>query len=216
MDKYQVAIVIPALNESSTISSVVKAVKEYGVPIVVDDGSIDNTAEIASRSGALVVRHKENHGYDAALNAGFMKAENLGVQIIITVDADGQHNPSLVQNFIDAIDSGADIVVGVRSRQQRFFEYIFSWYASLRFGIKDPLCGMKAYHIKVYKELGYFDSYNSIGTELMIFALKKGYHMEQIEFDLQNRIDESRFGRIFSGNYKVVRAMILSILKKDL
>ena len=216
MDKYQVAIVIPALNESSTISSVVKAVKEYGVPIVVDDGSIDNTAEIALRSGALVVRHKENRGYDAALNAGFMKAENLGVQIIITVDADGQHNPSLVQNFIDAIDSGADIVVGVRSRQQRFFEYIFSWYASLRFGIKDPLCGMKAYHIKVYKELGYFDSYNSIGTELMIFALKKGYHLEQIEFDLQNRIDESRFGRIFSGNYKVVRAMILSILKKDL
>jgi glycosyltransferase involved in cell wall biosynthesis len=211
MDKYRVGIVIPALNESLTITAVVEAVGKYGVPIVVDDGSTDNTAELALRSGAVVVMHEKNYGYDAALNSGFKKAEELGKKIIITVDADGQHDPSLIQEFIDAIDSGSDIVVGIRSKQQRFLEYLFAWYAVLRFGIKDPLCGMKAYRTTVYKELGYFDSYGSIGTELMIFAVKKGYRLEQIAFDLQDRIDKPRFGKMLSGNYKIMRAMILSI-----
>ena len=53
--------------------------------------------------------------------------------------------------FIDMIDSGADIVIGVRNERARFSEHFFAWYTSFRFGIKDPLCGMKAYRIAIYK-----------------------------------------------------------------
>jgi glycosyltransferase involved in cell wall biosynthesis len=211
MDKYRVGIVIPALNESVTIKSIVEAVGKYGVPIVVDDGSTDNTAELALQFGAVVVMHGKNQGYDAALNSGFKKAAELGAQIIITVDADGQHDPSLIQQFIDAIDFGADVVVGIRSRRQRFAEHLFAWYTGLRFGVKDPLCGMKAYRINVHKALGHFDSYGSIGTELTIFAAKKGYRLGQIEFDVRERRGHSRFGQMLSGNYKIIRAMMLSI-----
>ncbi|MEI6269962.1 MAG: glycosyltransferase family 2 protein [Methylococcaceae bacterium] len=210
MDRYRVSIVIPALNESATITDIVEAVGKYGVPIVIDDGSIDNTAELARQSGAVVVVHEKNRGYDAALNSGFKKAAELGAQIIITVDADGQHDPSLIQQFINAIDSGADIVVGIRSRRQRFAEHFFAWYTHLRFGVQDPLCGMKAYRTDVYKALGHFDSFESIGTELTIFAAKKGYQVGQIKFNVRERRGESRFGQMLSTNYKIIRAMMLS------
>ncbi len=211
MDRSRVGIVIPALNESATIKSIVESASFYGVPIVVDDGSTDNTAEVSLQAGAVVVVHKKNQGYDAALNSGFSKAAALGAQVIITIDADGQHDPSLIQKFINAIDAGADIVVGVRSRRQRIAEHLFACYTTLRFGLKDPLCGMKAYRTVVHKALGHFDSYGSIGTELMIYGAMNGYRVEQIGFEVHERSGQSRFGRMLSGNYKIVRAMVLSI-----
>ena len=210
MEKCRVGVVIPALNESATIAGIVEAVGKYGVPIVVDDGSVDNTATLALESGAVVLVHEINRGYDVALNSGFKKAAELGSKIIITVDADGQHDPLLIQQFIDAIDQGADVVVGIRSRRQRFAEHFFAWYTCLRFGVKDPLCGMKAYRLSVYKALGHFDSYGSVGTELMIFAAKRKYHIRQIPFNVRERGGESRFGQMLSANYKIIRAMILS------
>lgn len=211
MDRSRVGIVIPALNESATILGIVEAVGVYGVPIVVDDGSTDATAELALLGGAVVVPHKKNLGYDAALNSGFKKAAELRSEIIITVDADGQHDPALIQKFIDAIDAGADVVVGIRSRRQRVAEDLFAWYANLCFGIKDPLCGMKAYRITVYNALGHFDSYGSIGTELTVFAAKKGFRLGQISFDVRERKGQSRFGQVLAGNYKIIRALMFSI-----
>lgn len=211
MEKCRVGIVIPALNESTTVARVVEAVGKFGIPIVVDDGSTDNTASLAREAGAEVVVHEINRGYDAALNSGFIKAVELKSKIIITIDADGQHNPLLIQQFIGAIESGADVVVGIRSRRQHFAEHLFAWYTFLRFGINDPLCGMKAYRAYVYEELGYFDSYGSVGTELIIFAAKNKYHFKQIAFDVLDRHGVSRFGQILSANYKIIRAMVLAI-----
>jgi glycosyltransferase involved in cell wall biosynthesis len=209
MVRHRVGVVIPALNESPTIARIVMAVKHYGIPVVVDDGSIDNTAELSLESGAVVVTHEKKQGYDSALNSGFKKAAQLGCKIVITIDADGQHDPSLIQRFIDIIDSGADIVVGVRNSRQRFAEHMFAWYTDLRYGIEDPLCGMKAYRINIYEELGHFDSYGSIGTELMLFAAKKGYKINQIGFNVHERSGQSRFGKMLVGNYKIIRAMII-------
>jgi glycosyltransferase involved in cell wall biosynthesis len=211
MDGCRIAIVIPALNESATIDNVVKAACVYGVPIVVDDGSEDGTAEIAVQAGAVVVVHQRNQGYDSALNSGFEKAAELGAKIVITLDADGQHDPLLIQKFIDTINAGYDVVVGIRSRRQRFAEHVFAWYTHLRYGVKDPLCGLKAYRTEVYQALGHFDSYGSIGTELTIFAAKRGYRIGQIEFAVRARIGLSRFGQVIAGNYKILRAMMLSM-----
>ena len=211
MDRSRVGIVIPALNESATIAVIVEAVKKYGVPIVVDDGSTDNTADLARQAGGIVVSHECNRGYDAALDSGFRKASAIACEVIITVDADGQHDPSLINKFIERIDAGAEVVVGTRSARQRLAEYVFAWYTRSRFGIHDPLCGMKAYKTSVYRALGHFDSYGSIGTELMIFAAKNGYRIEQIPFDVRERKGQSRFGRVLSGNYKIFRAMIYSL-----
>jgi glycosyltransferase involved in cell wall biosynthesis len=210
MDRSRVAIVIPALNESASITSIVTAASAYGVPIVVDDASTDSTAELAARYGATVVSHESTRGYDGALNSGFSKAAEMGCEAIITIDADGQHDPSLIQRFLSAIDAGADVVVGVRTRRQRLAEHMFAWYTSRRYGIIDPLCGMKAYRMRVFTALGHFDSYKSIGTELALFAAEHGYRLAQVPFAVRDRQGTPRFGRALSGNLKIIRAMLLS------
>ena len=100
MDRCRVALVIPALNEEKTIYEVVKESLKFGLVVVVDDGSVDQTAKFAELGGAVVVSHEKNKGYDSALNSGFIKAESLGCEYIITLDADGQHNPKLIHKFI--------------------------------------------------------------------------------------------------------------------
>jgi glycosyltransferase involved in cell wall biosynthesis len=214
VDRSCLAIVIPAYNEESTIAGVVRAVVRYGVTIVVDDGSTDQTVDFAREAGAEVVSHIGNLGYDAALNTGFICADQMGCNFVITMDADGQHNPSLLSTFTEALDKHADLVVGVRDRRQRIAEHIFAWITNIFWGIRDPLCGMKAYRIELFKALGYFDSYGSVGTELMIYAARQNKKIIQIPVITADRIDAPRFGRKLQANLKILRALILCFLKK--
>ena len=207
MDKYQVAIVIPAFNEASTIFDVVQSVKEYGVVIVVDDASTDNTRQLAVNAGAIVISHNKNKGYDEALNSGFSKAKELNCNVVITFDADGQHNQECIKEYIDLIEQGFDVVIGIRNKFQRVSEYIFSWVSIWRWGIKDPLCGIKAYRIEIFSQLGCFDSYGSIGTELAIYAAYKNIKIAQQSIKIEDRQDKPRFGNGFSANIIILRAL---------
>jgi len=199
------------MNEAETISAVVTAAAAFGTPIVVDDGSSDETTDRATLAGAVVVSHKSNRGYDEALNSGFEKAVALGIQLVVTLDADGQHDPDLIQEFLAKFCEGADVVVGARDRRQRLAEHFFSWYTRWSIGISDPLCGMKAYRTTVYEALGHFDSYQSIGTELMIFAARSGFNVQQIEFQVRDRNGSSRFGSSLKANCRILRAMFLAM-----
>jgi glycosyltransferase involved in cell wall biosynthesis len=213
MEKYKVAIVIPAFNESATVFNVVKSAKRHGTVIVVDDASKDDTASEARKAGAIVVSHEINQGYDGALNSGFSMANELGCAIIITLDADGQHDSDLIEKYISMIKSGSDMVVGVRDKFQRVAERIFSIVSKSKWGVVDPLCGMKAYNINVYKKLGHFDSYNSIGTELLIFAVKKKMKIRQFQIAINKRSDKPRFGNIISSNLAILRSLIVGLNK---
>lgn len=211
MDRRRVAIVIPALNEAATIRQVVWAAQHKGQCIVVDDGSTDTTAQLARDAGAIVVSHTANRGYDAALGSGFRRADDDGYDVVITLDADGQHDPDLVDRFLDAINAGADVALGVRSSRARLAEHVFAWYTHWRWRIADPLCGLKAYRIEVYRALGHFDSYDSIGTELMLFAARNGRALAQVTFTVRERADHPRFGRVLYTNLKIFRSMAMSL-----
>jgi len=214
MGRHHIGIVIPALNEAATISDIAAMVGQYGIPIVVDDGSTDDTAKLAAQAGATVVSREKNGGYDAALNSGFEKAAEMDCSYILTIDADGQHDPSLLQKFIEELDAGADVVVGIRSRKQRFCEHLCAFYANLRFGIRDPFCGMKAYRTKVFRALGHFDSYKSTGTELALFAAQNGYKVVQIPFLVRERMASTpRFGSTFRANMRLLHSMMYPIIK---
>jgi glycosyltransferase involved in cell wall biosynthesis len=213
MDKYQVAIVIPAFNEAATIFDVVQSVKEYGVVIVVNDASTDKTRQLAEDAGATVVSHNKNKGYDGALNSGFSKAKELNCDVVITFDADGQHNQEYIKEYIDLIEQGFGVVIGIRNKLQRVGEYIFSWVSTWKWGVKDPLCGMKAYRIDIFSQLGYFDSYGSIGTELAIYAAHKNIKIAQQSIKIEDRQDKPRFGSGFSANIVILRALWLGFRK---
>ena len=211
MDRRRVGIVIPALNESATIATVVAGVLPYGEAIVVDDGSSDDTGARAAAAGADVVRHPANRGYDGALNSGFAQAGKRGLEYVITIDADGQHDLPTLATFIRGLDDGADVVVGIRDRRQRLGETVFAMVAQRRWGIRDPLCGMKAYRIEVWRERGHFDAYESIGTELALFAAAVGKRVVQTPVKTRDRADAPRFGRRFAANRRIFRALWLAL-----
>ena len=102
------------------------------------------------------------------------------------------------------------VVVGVRDRFQRVAERMFSWVARARWSLRDPLCGMKGYRVEVYRALGHFDSYGSIGTELAIFAAARGYRIVEIPVRTRERVGVPRFGRLLLGNWRILRALLLS------
>ena len=207
MDKYKIAIVIPAFNEEATIYNVVQSVKEYGVVIVVNDASTDRTKQMAKSAGAVVVSHKENKGYDGALNSGFLKAEELNCNAIITFDADGQHSAESIEKYINELRSGVDLVLGVRPKTARISEKLFMYYSRYRFNWSDPLCGMKGYSMKLYRKRGYFDSRNSIGTELAAYGLENNFSHAQIQIAIAQRQDQPRFSSIFMSNVKIMKAL---------
>jgi len=207
MDQHKIAIIVPAFNEEGTIYNVVRSVEGYGTVIVVNDASTDNTQRIATNAGAIVVSHKKNQGYDGALNSGFRKAEELNFNAVITFDADGQHNPDLLKEYILLINQGFVVVSGVRHKFQRTAERVFSWVSKWKWRVSDPLCGMKAYHLDLYRELGCFDSYKSIGTELLIFASIRKKKIAQVPVHTRDRIDISRFGGKLSSNILILNAL---------
>ena len=207
-----VAVVIPALNEEADIEQVILAVKRHANPIVVDDGSSDRTASIACNAGAVVVVHVKNMGYDAALESGLFRAIELGFEYAITMDGDGQHTPETLQLFKIKLIEGADLVVGVRDKHQRFAETIFALVSKYLWEVKDPLCGMKGYRLKLLSKVGHFDSYRSIGTEFTLRAARSGYKIVQVPVATINRIGSSRFGSGLKSNFRILRALVYGIL----
>lgn len=200
-------VIIPALNEEKTIGLVISNALNYvDEVIVVDDGSSDRTKIIAEKN-ATVISHCMNKGYDFSLNNGFKEAVKKGADIIITMDADGQHFAEDIPKIIAIINDGADIVVGLRPYRARFMESVFASYGK-RKGILDPLCGFKVYKTSVYKDIGFFDNINSIGTQLTFVAQKKGYKISNFKIKLKKRKDVPRFGRLFVANVKLFFAFL--------
>jgi glycosyltransferase involved in cell wall biosynthesis len=213
MDRSRVAIIIPAFNEEKSISKVVEGANKYGQSIVIDDGSKDKTAIFAKKSGAFVAIHKRNLGYDAALNTGFKKAAKLNFDFIITLDADGQHKVELIKKFIKLLQFKVSIVLGVRNKKTRMAEHIFGFYTKYRYGIIDPLCGLKGYRLESYKLFGYFDKYKSIGTELMLRNISRGKPFRQVYFKVRDRNGKTKFGNLISGNLKILRSLFFCMIK---
>ncbi len=111
-----VVIGIPAYNEADTVGDVVRAASDPSVDVVVvDDGSDDSTAAVASEAGATVLQHGDNRGYGAALGTLFSAAHENGVDHLVVVDADGQHDPTEALELVETQRStGGDIVIGSR------------------------------------------------------------------------------------------------------
>ena len=217
MKKYRLAVVIPAFNEEATIVHVICAVREYGLPIVVDDASEDDTKSIAVAAGAIVISHKNNKGYDEALNTGFRKAEALKCDGIITFDADGQHSIAVLAQYVEHLEQGVDLVLGIRPTTQRYAEWIFKLYTKFFMNWSDPLCGMKAYSMRLYKAKGQFDTSGSIGTELAAYGIDNGYESIEIRIpQLARQSGRPRFGSVIKSNFMILKSLFHMITSRNL
>ena len=110
-------VILPALNEEAALGNVLRELQLYWPELdvlVVDDGSTDDTAGVARKAGVAVARLPFNLGVGGALQTGFRYAVAHGYERAIQFDADGQHDPSQVGVLLDALDNGADLVIGSR------------------------------------------------------------------------------------------------------
>ena len=111
----RIRVLVPAYNEARRVGAVVAAARRYAQVLVVDDGSADDTAEQAELAGARVWRQEPNQGKGAALRAGFRLALQDNCQAVVTLDADGQHDPTEIPNFLAAFsERAADLIIGAR------------------------------------------------------------------------------------------------------
>jgi len=181
---------IPAYNEEKTIAKVVMlAQKHVDMVVVCDDGSKDLTADIAQRLGATVIRHDGNSGYGAAIQSLFRKARELDADVMVTLDADGQHNPEETPRLIQPIlDGEADIVLG-----SRFLGGHNDAPAYRRFGIKlitklskrsrkfsDALCGFRAYSRKAVESLNLNETGMGVSAEILLETEERGLRVTEI------------------------------------
>ncbi len=150
--KDSITVVIPAFNEEERIGKVIDEVTPFAREvIVVDDGSVDGTFRVAERSGAIVVKNKGEKGYIGAVKTGFKKA---GSDVVVTIDADGEHDPRFIYDLAGPIADGrADLVLGRRKKVDRISERILGFLTRLVVDVYDHGTGMRAMRSDLARKL---------------------------------------------------------------
>ncbi len=180
---------IPAYNESHRIGRVIREARNYLPVLVVDDGSSDRTADSARQAGALVMRMSPNQGKGAALRAGFRHALETGCPAVLTLDADGQHDPDDIPKFIDCFTASIpDLIIGYRDFSQippvrrlanSLGRVTFSWAVGRH--IPDNQSGYRLINRRLMSGLL---SCNQVGfefeVEMIKFAIQKEYQIEWV------------------------------------
>ncbi len=160
----KICVVIPAYNAAQTIRDVVKGSLQYVSDVIVaDDGSTDNTADIAAKAGARVILIEKNLGKGNALKVLFRKAIDAGYDAVISVDADGQHDPADIPRFIESHHNCPEAVI-VGSRMHDIHKiprgrynsmHVARFYVSLGANqfIEDTQCGFRLYPLSIVKNI---------------------------------------------------------------
>ncbi len=195
MDKTEVSIIIPAYNEAPTIGDLVLRIKSIHPDfeiIVVNDGSIDDTATIAKNAGAHVHSHPYNIGNGAAIKSGIRIA---GGDILVFMDGDNQHNPEDIAKLLRYIPD-YDMVVGSRSKGDQaslgrtFGNTAYNWFASYvaKFPVADLTSGFRAVKADIARNLLYLlpNTY-SYPTTLTLGVLRTGRSVKYMPINVQKR-----------------------------
>ena len=199
MDKPFIVAAIPAFNEEKTIAKVVILAQKYVDKVIVcDDGSTDLTGEIAKRLGAEVVKHEKNMGKGAALRDLFRVIRKLNPDIVITLDADGQHDPDEIPRLIEPIEKGsADFVIGSRYVEgakvdaplyRRFGLNVINFLNRklTNSNVSDTQSGFRAFTIKLLEELESVESDGfGIESEQIALAAKKNLKVVEVPITIK-------------------------------
>jgi glycosyltransferase involved in cell wall biosynthesis len=186
-----ILIAIPCYQGAARIGDVVRGARATGLPVVVvDDGSSDGSGELAARAGALVLRHPANHGKGAALATAFAHAVRQNAAAVLTMDADGQHDPAEIPRLVAAhAQAPHALVVGVRSfaptempRRSRIGNRISTWWISKFAGRphSDTQSGFRVYPRALFGSVKLISRKFDTETELLLRAAKLGVPLVEV------------------------------------
>jgi len=164
-----IIVCIPAYNAQKTIADVIVRTKKFTDKVFVyDDGSTDNTFEIALALGAHVTRHEKNHGKGYALRQLFEQIKSMEQKpdVVVTLDSDGQHKPENIPRLVQLLTEGYDVVCGVRSKLP-LHRKIANKFLDKFSGVSSSQSGFRAYKYHVIKELEITSDGYAVDTELL-------------------------------------------------
>ncbi|MHC4879131.1 MAG: glycosyltransferase family 2 protein [Planctomycetota bacterium] len=209
----QVLTALPVYNEESHVAEVLAEVRRYADNVlVVNDGSSDGTADVLqSIPGILVETHEQNQGYGAALKTAFCYAIRHGYDVVITIDCDGQHEPSLIPELAAAVypeDSEPyDIVSGSRylkqfdgdslppeERRRINMEITRFLNERLQLNLTDSFCGFKAYRTLAIENLNITELGYAMPLQLWVQAVDLGFRITEFPVPLVYLDEERSFG----------------------
>jgi|TARA_B110000467_G_scaffold107968_1_gene98309 glycosyltransferase involved in cell wall biosynthesis len=202
---------IPAYNEESNIENLVKSAKNHVDSVVVcDDGSTDNTADIAKKVGAIVISHKVNKGYGASIISLFDYARENNADVMVTIDGDGQHNPDQIPSLLNTmIQHNVDVIIGSRflnsnieapGYRQRGIKIITS---AANYGtdlkVSDSQSGFRAYSKIAINAIHPTEEDMSVSTEILFKISNKGLSVAEVPITVSYDGDTSEHNPISHG-----------------
>jgi glycosyltransferase involved in cell wall biosynthesis len=205
---HRVSVILPAKNEAQALPAVLERIRNT-VPdaelIVVDDGSTDATAQVAAAHGATVVSHPVSMGNGAAIRSGARRA---GGEIIVFLDADGQHPPEAIPELLVRLDQGYQMAVGSRDRSGQanagrafangFYNRFASWIAN--YEIRDLTSGFRAVRADLFRQfLALLPNRFSYPTTITMTFLKMGYAVAYVPVPVAQRIGKSHISPLRDG-----------------
>jgi glycosyltransferase involved in cell wall biosynthesis len=207
----KITVGIPAYNEEKNIAKIIIKLKKITDQIIVcDDGSNDSTCAIAESLGATIIKHPKNSGYGMAIRSIFLKAREINADILVTIDADGQHKIEDINKIIKpVVDRQADISIG-----SRFLKEDNNTPSYRKFGVKvitkvtnsslsekitDAQSGFRAYNNKVLQSLTPSDSGMGISTEILIKSSNLGLKIAEVPTEIQYEGDTSTQNPVSHG-----------------
>jgi glycosyltransferase involved in cell wall biosynthesis len=194
-----VVAVIPAYNESTTIGSVVEETAPHvDEVVVVDDGSDDDTADIARDHGATVVTHVINTGVGGAVRTGYRYAIRQGYDFVAQIDGDGQHDPTYLPELLAAAEDN-DMIIGSRYLNESIEDYSFVRRTGIKFfttvvntlggtDITDVTSGYRIYRVSMLEEILH-RSNKHWAVEQTLQAANSGYRIRELSVRMPTRED---------------------------
>ena len=196
----KVSVVLPAKNESGAIEATISKIlnlKLIDEVLVVNDGSTDNTAELAQKAGARVISHPYSKGNGAAIKTG---ARNASGEIIVFMDADGQHDPQDIPKLLEKVNAGFDLVVGARQKgsqasvgrgiANKFYNNLATYMTEHK--VEDLTSGFRAVRTEKFREFIYLlpNGFSYPTTSTMAF-FRAGYSICYVPIHASQRIGKS-------------------------
>jgi len=219
----RIAAGIPAFNEDKYIGTVVLKTRQYvDEVIVVDDGSSDQTADVAKLAGATVIRHEQNRGYGASIQTLLAEAKKKDLNILVLLDADAQHNPDEIPNLIKPISEGFDLVIGSRvlggtdvPRYRRIGQRVISYFSHIlsEQKVSDSESGFRVFSRKAIDSLELRENGMAVGAETIAKAAEKGLKITERPIFIRYTEDGSTLNPVVHG-FGVLRRIIAMISER--
>jgi glycosyltransferase involved in cell wall biosynthesis len=216
--------VIPAYNEESRLVQVIRDVSAYvDRVVVVDDASKDQTAEAAEKAGATVIRHRINRGQGAALKTGTQAALNLGGEIIVHIDADGQHDPKMIPDLVAPIENKeADVVFGSRFLGKKptdmpwirkVYFYLAKFFNTMFVGISkdvtDPQSGARAMSAKAAKQIKFQQDRAAHCSEILRLVTQSDLKWKEVPVHVRYTEETLKKGQSFLEAFRILWNLII-------